>query len=98
DRLHARPGEAVAADADAIADGTALTEHVIEMGVRRIDDDGAGRLGAVVGDHLAPEALIDGSGLWFGNDVLRRDLRGRFADHLLEQRAERKAGVVNRKR
>ena len=44
DLLHAGPGEAVAADADAVADRAPATEHVIEIGVGRIDDDGAGRL------------------------------------------------------
>src|SRR5439155_14790259 len=34
DLLHAGPGEAVAADADAVADRTAVAEHVIEIGVR----------------------------------------------------------------
>ena len=38
------PGEAFAADADAVAHRLAVTEHEIEVGVRRIDDDGAGRL------------------------------------------------------
>src|SRR5205085_1695165 len=55
DRLHARPAEAVAADADAVADRAATGLHEIKIGVRRVDDDGAGRLAAVVGDDLAPE-------------------------------------------
>src|SRR4029450_11291866 len=44
DGLHPGPGKAVAADADAIADGPALAEHVVERGVAGIDDDGARRL------------------------------------------------------
>ena len=44
DALGARPGEALAADADAVAHRLAAAEHQIEIGVRRIDDDGAGRL------------------------------------------------------
>ena len=44
DLLHAGPGEAVAADADAVADRAATAEHVIEVGVRRIDDQRAGGL------------------------------------------------------
>src|SRR6201987_1252966 len=39
----ARPGEAVAADADAVADRLAAREHIVEIGVGRIDDDRAGR-------------------------------------------------------
>ena len=44
DLLHAGPGEAIAADTDAVAHGTAATQHVIEVGVRRIDDQRAGGL------------------------------------------------------
>ena len=53
DLLHAGPGEAIAADADAVADRAVVAEHVIKIRVRRIDDDGAGRL---LGDeiHLLP--------------------------------------------
>ena len=43
DRPHAGPGEAFAADADAVADRFAAAEHVVEIRVRCIDDDGAGR-------------------------------------------------------
>src|SRR6516162_10506643 len=39
-RLHAGPGEAVAPDADAVAHRLAASEHVVEISVRRIDDDG----------------------------------------------------------
>ena len=55
DRLHAGPGEAFAADADAVADRLAVAEHVVEIGVRRIDDDGAGRLAGRIVDDLAPQ-------------------------------------------
>ncbi len=44
DLRHARPGEALAADADAVADGGAVLEDEIEEVVVRIDDDRA-RLG-----------------------------------------------------
>src|SRR5262252_2201013 len=44
DRLHARPGEAVATHPDAVADGLTASEYVIEIGVGGIDDDRAGRL------------------------------------------------------
>src|ERR1700688_1778816 len=54
--LDARPGEAFAADADAVADRLAIAEHVIEEGVWGIDDDGAGRLNAGVGHDLPLQA------------------------------------------
>ena len=44
DLQQALPGEAIAADADAVADGGGLVLDQIEMALRRIDDDGAGRL------------------------------------------------------
>ncbi len=55
DGLGARPGEAVAADADAVAHRLAIAEHQVEIGVRGIDDDGAGRLAGRIGDDLAAE-------------------------------------------
>src|SRR5205085_4306453 len=55
DVLHAGPAEAVAADADAVADRAAAGLHQIEERVRRIDDDRARRFAAVVGDDLALE-------------------------------------------
>src|SRR5439155_13781057 len=44
DFLGARPGEAVAADADAIAHRLAVPQHEIEIRVRSINDDSADRL------------------------------------------------------
>src|SRR3974390_916192 len=44
DALRARPGEAFAADADAVAQRLAVPEHEIKVGVRRIDDERARRL------------------------------------------------------
>ena len=44
DLLHAGPGEAVAADADAVADRAPVAQHVIEIGVRGIDDQRSRRL------------------------------------------------------
>ena len=59
DGLHAGPGKAFAADADAVADGPALAEHVIERGITGIDDDGAGRFAGIERndwrDAAAPE-------------------------------------------
>ncbi len=57
DGLGARPGEAFAADADAVADRLAVAEHVIEIGVGRIDDHRAGGLAGRVFDDLAAEAV-----------------------------------------
>src|SRR5262249_47874130 len=60
DCLDARPGETLAADADAVADRLAATENVVEVRVSCIDDDRARRLvarivhgyPAQVGPHL----------------------------------------------
>src|ERR1019366_3813036 len=49
--LDARPGEAGAADADAIAQRLAVALHQEQELVRRIDDDGAGALLAVIFDQ-----------------------------------------------
>src|SRR6185312_14608336 len=43
DCFHAGPGEAFAADTDAIADRFAVAEHVVEVGIRGIDNDSAPR-------------------------------------------------------
>src|SRR5258705_6602464 len=51
-RLYTRPGKTLAADADAVADRPPAAEHVIEIGVGGIDDDGAGRLAGGVADDL----------------------------------------------
>ena len=60
DLLHAVPGEAVAADADAVADRTATAEHVVEVGIGRIDHDGArgllGRRSSLPGGAGSAEA------------------------------------------
>src|SRR5262249_8247116 len=56
DGLHARPGKALAADADAVAHRAAIAENQIEIRVGRVDDDGAGRLMRGVVDDLALEA------------------------------------------
>ena len=54
DGLHAGPGEAFAADANAITNGPALAKDVIERGVAGIDDDSAGRFAGVKGNDRAP--------------------------------------------
>src|SRR5450432_2218838 len=53
DRLRAGPSEAVAADADAIADRLTAAEHIIEIGIGRIDDDSTGQLAGRVAHDLA---------------------------------------------
>src|SRR4029078_247365 len=59
DRLHAGPGEARAADPDAVAHRLAAGFHQIEELVRRIDHDRAGRLFAIVGNRLRKIARVD---------------------------------------
>ena len=51
DALGARPGEAFAADTDAVTDRLAVAERQVKVGIRRVDNDGAGRLnGRVIHD------------------------------------------------
>jgi hypothetical protein len=57
--FHAGPGEARLADTDAVAHRLTVALHQIEKLVRRIDDDGAGRLLAVIRDHLLFESRIE---------------------------------------
>src|SRR5258705_13302520 len=55
DLLHAVPGEAVTADADAVADRPPTAQYVIEVGIGRIDDDGARGLLGREGHFLAAQ-------------------------------------------
>src|SRR6516165_4292308 len=57
DAFGAGPRKAFAADADAVTDRLAVTEHEIEIGVRRIDDDRACRFDSSEADNLTPESL-----------------------------------------
>ena len=57
DGLHAGPGKAVAADADAVTNGLATAEHVIQRGTAGIDDDGAERLAGIKGYRGAAQPL-----------------------------------------
>src|SRR5690606_26671289 len=59
DRLRARPAEAVAADAYAVAHGGAVPLHEIEEALLGIDDDRARLLVAVIGHALRQELRID---------------------------------------
>src|SRR5262249_5515677 len=72
----ARPSEAVAADPNAVTQSLAVAEHEIEIGVRGVDDDRAGRFLGVVIDQGATE--------------LRRQflLRPGFGTHLGRQRRD----------
>src|ERR1700689_4881849 len=56
DRLHARPGKAVAADADAVAHRLSVTQYQIEIRVGGVDNDGAWGFAAGVVNKLALQA------------------------------------------
>src|SRR3712207_6776961 len=51
--VHAGPLEAFASDADAVADGLAVAEHVVEPALGGVDDHAAGRMRRAELDHLA---------------------------------------------
>src|SRR6516165_1585364 len=53
DVLSARPGEALAADTDAVAHCLTVTDRQIEVGVRLINNDGSRRLDCGVIDDRA---------------------------------------------
>ncbi len=72
DALGARPGEPFAADADAVAHGLAVAEHEVEIGIGRVDDDGAGGLPGLEGHDLAPELRRQFLRLAFLGLLLRR--------------------------
>ena len=55
DMLGARPGEALAADTNAVANCLAVADCHVKVGVRRIDDDSSGRLDCGVIDDGATE-------------------------------------------
>jgi hypothetical protein len=48
-------GETLTAHADAVADRLAAGKNIVEVGVRRIDDDSARRLVARIFDDTAPQ-------------------------------------------
>ena len=70
----ALPLEAVAADADAVADGAVAALHEVEEALLGVDDDGAGRLVGSEEDRLRP--VLRRQHLLFG----RRDVAGLFED------------------
>src|SRR5262245_2070295 len=94
-RPHAGPGEAFASDADAVTDRLAAGEHVIEICVRRIDDDGTGCLAAAVADDLTLQpwiqlrvvALVSRRGLY--------DLRGDLGWSGWGEESEKRFGFRN---
>src|SRR5688500_7680905 len=55
DRLQNRPGKTLSSDTDAVAHGTAVAEHEIEIRVRRVDHDGAGLLGCRIVHDLTAQ-------------------------------------------
>ena len=84
DGQHAGPRKTLAADADAVANGAALTEHIIKRGVAGIDDDRTGRFACVEGYDGAPQPFRDDAcaAIAFigqrgrdrrGHDVVRRE-------------------------
>ena len=107
DGLRAGPGEALAADADAIANGAALAEHVIERRVAGIDNDGTGRLVGIEANHGALQSRGDRTGAaiaiiaqrGLGHHVVRRKCtlrRGRVAECLRTRLAcEKRRGQQN---
>ena len=86
-RLRARPGETVTADTDAVADRFAVAEDVVEMGLRGIDDDGAGREIGRIADHLAVHL-----GGEIGTDI------DRVRCLALRHRCKRRPGIARRGR
>ena len=52
-------GRVIAADTDAVADRTATAEHVIELCIRRIDNDRARRLLGLEGNLLPAQARLN---------------------------------------
>src|SRR5439155_11194816 len=94
DGLHPGPGKAVAPDADAVPDGPALAEHVIERGVAGIDDDGAGRLRRTEGDDGAAKPL--GCRALVGRDHLIGGIGTRLGGGVAERLRARSAGQYGR--
>src|SRR5690606_18282402 len=45
------PLEALAADTDPVLDRLAVAEHVVQLPLGRVDDDGTRRVAGVIGDH-----------------------------------------------
>ena len=74
--LGAGPGEALAADAHAVADRLAAAEHQIEVGVRGIDNNGAGRLLGGKVDQLPLQVRRQFLGLALLGLILRRQRGG----------------------
>src|SRR6185312_9226335 len=55
DLLDPRPSEAFTTDPDPVADRPALAENEVEVGIRGIDDDGAGCNVSRIRDDLPPQ-------------------------------------------
>ena len=54
-RFNAGPGKALPADPDPVTHCHAMAERQIKKSMRRIDDDGAGRFGGLIGHDLAAQ-------------------------------------------
>src|SRR5262249_58139077 len=78
DRLHAGPGKAFAAHADAVTHRLAAAHHQVEVGVRRVDDDRAGRLAGPVVDDLAAKIVARVSRILLRIGIGRRRYRLAF--------------------
>src|SRR5262249_9195112 len=77
---------------DAVAHGLAARHHEVEIGVGRVDDDGARRLAGAVVDHLAAQIAANLAGVLVRIGVGRRGyLRARRSEQRLE-RVERIGG------
>src|SRR4029077_10623511 len=61
-RLYAGPGEAFTANTDSVTDGLAATNDVIEIGVRRINNDRARRFARRIIDDVTVQACGNVSG------------------------------------
>ena len=94
DFLHAGPGKPLAADADAVANGSAMAEHVIEHGVAGIDDDGTRCLAGIERHNGAPQPLRQRAIYVIG----RRGLGRRQADIIRRKTVWRGGRVAKRLR
>src|SRR5262249_44801429 len=73
--LGARPGEALATDADAVTHRLAAGLHEVEIGVGRVDDERADRLAGLIVDERAAQMRRKLLGLPGLRTILRRQRR-----------------------
>src|SRR5262245_26768330 len=96
DRLHAGPGKAFAADADAVAHRLAAAHHQVEVGVQRVDDDRAGRLAGPVVNDLAAKIVARVSRILLRIGIGRRRYRLALRAEQRLERTERVGGSRTR--